>query len=67
VEPDLDESGSPLAGIIHMDSILHVAHLMGVYGEAFVPKNLTSDNSLDFFYSFYVNKFVDHHAFKITF
>ena len=66
VEPDV-ETGSPFAGIIHMDSILRAAHLMGVCREVFVPKKLTPDNSLYFFYSFYVNKFVDHHAFKIAF
>ena len=67
VEPDLDETGAPFAGIIHLDSVLRAAHLMGVCGEAFVPKTLTPDNSLDFFYSFYVNKFIDHHAFEIVF
>ena len=67
VEPDLDETGAPFAGIIHLDSVLCAAHLMGVCREAFVPKTLTPDNSLDFFYSFYVNKFIDHHAFEIVF
>ena len=28
VEPDVDETGSPFAGIIHTDSILRAAHLM---------------------------------------
>jgi hypothetical protein len=67
VEPDMDETGSPIADIIHLDTILRAAHLMGVSGEAFVPKTLTPDNSLDLFYSFYVNKFIDHHAFEIAF
>ena len=67
VKPDFDETGAPLAGIIHLDSIFRAAHLMGVCGEGFVPKTLTADNSLDFFDSFYVNKYVDHHAFEIAF
>ena len=67
VEQDFDETGAPLAGIIHLDSIFQAAHLMGVCGEAFVPKTLTADNSLDFFDLFYVNKYVDHHAFEIVF
>jgi len=67
VEQDLDERGFPLAAIIHLDTVLRAAHLMGVCGEAFIPKTLTSDNSLDAFYSFYVNKFIDHHAFEIVF
>jgi hypothetical protein len=65
--PDVDKAGSPLADIIHLDTILCVAHLMGVSGEGFVPRTLTPDNSLDLFYSFYVNKFIDHHAFEIAF
>ena len=40
---------------------------MRVCGEAFVPKTLTADNSLEFFDSFYVDKYVDHHAFEIMF
>ena len=67
VEQDFNEVGAPLAGIIHLDSILQAARLMRVCGEAFVPKALTADNSLDPFHSFYVHKFVDHHAFEIVF
>ena len=59
--------GAPVAGIVHPNSVLWVAHLMGMCREAFVLKTLTPDNSLDFFHSFYVNKFADHHAFKIAF
>ena len=49
MEQDFDETGAPLADIIHLDSIFWAAHLIGVCGEAFVPKTLTVDNSLDFF------------------
>lgn len=67
VELDINETGTPLTGIIHLDSVLHAAHLMGVCREAFVLKTLTLDNCLDFFHLFYVNKFVDHHTFEIAF
>ena len=67
VEPDLDETGSPLAAIIYLDTVLRVAHLMGMCRETSIPKTLTYDNSLDAFYSFYVNKFINHHAFEIVF
>ena len=65
VEQDFDETGAPLAGIIHLDCIFQVAHLLGVCGEAFVPQTPTADTSLDFFNLFYVNKYVGHHAFEI--
>jgi hypothetical protein len=42
-------------------------HISWMCREAIVFKNLTPDNSLDLFYSLYVNKFVDHHTFEITF
>lgn len=56
-----------MGGGIHLDTVLRAAHLMGVCGEAFIPKTITSANSLDAFYSFYVNKFIDHHTFEIVF
>jgi hypothetical protein len=37
VEPDLCDDGMPVEEIIHIDCILWAAHLIGVYGEAFVP------------------------------
>jgi len=52
--------------IIHLDSVVRAAHLLGVCGESFVPRDLTCDNSLDRFNSFYVNKFADHHSFEIA-
>jgi hypothetical protein len=67
VEPDFNFDGSPSAAIIHLDSIVRAAHLIGVYGEEPVPENLSPDNSLGAFHSYYVNKFIDHHAFEIAF
>lgn len=67
VEPDFNFAGSPSAAIIHLDSILRAAHLMGICGKDFLPRNLTFSDSLDAFHSYYVNKFIDHHAFEIAF
>jgi hypothetical protein len=67
VQPNFDASGSPLMSIIHLDCILRAAHLIGVCGDNFLPKELAFYQSLDAFLSFYVNKFIDHHAFEIAF
>jgi hypothetical protein len=67
VEPDVNASGSPIVSVIHLDSILRAAHLIGVYGDKYLPKELAFHQSLDTFPAFYVNKFVDHHAFEIAF
>ena len=69
VEPEFDFAHSPLGGsaIIHLDTIFRAAHLPGVCDDNFVPRNLTFHDSLDAFHSYYVNKFIDHHAFEIAF
>jgi hypothetical protein len=67
VEPDFNYDGSPSMAVIHLDSVLRAAHLMGVCGEHYLPRNLSFANSLNAFHSYFVNKFVDHHAFEIAF
>jgi hypothetical protein len=68
VSPDAEQDGYPHLAIIHVDSIYRAAHLIPVYRDVgFIDKNLTLHDSLDTFDTFYVNKFVDHHAFEIAY
>jgi hypothetical protein len=67
VEPEFYNDGTPVEEIIHVDCIIRAAHLIGVYGEAFVHRHLTLHDSLDAFESYFVNKYIDHHAFEIAF
>jgi hypothetical protein len=67
VQPDLLDNGTRFASIVHLDAIFRVAHLLPVYGNEFVPSYLHFSQSLDAFHSYYVNKYVDHHAFEIAF
>ena len=67
VEPDFDQTGNRAMSIIHIDSILRSAHLMGVSGSQFIPHHLTFNHTLDAFRAFYVNKYIDHHAHEIAF
>jgi len=67
VEPDYCEDGAPFATVIHLDAIFRAAHLMPVYGDGFVPTHLAFTQSLDAFHTYYVNKYIDHHAFEIAF
>lgn len=62
VEPDQDQT----LAIIHLDTIVRAAHLLPVFGPGFVPKSLSFTDTLDTFHRFYVNKYVDHHAFEIA-
>ena len=69
VEPDYLAGKKPFLEVIHLDSILRSAHLIGVAGRNFLPSHPTIDflMALDSFKSFYVNKFADHHAHETAF
>ena len=67
VQPDLQADQSPIMAVIHLDIIVRAAHLIGVYGDHFLPHGISFHNSLDVFNTFYVNKYIDHHAFEIAF
>ena len=67
VERDLDDNGEKQMMIIHIDAIIRSAHLIGIAGDSFIPKDLEYSDTLDSFRTFYVNKFVDYHAHEIAF
>ena len=56
-----------MTSVIHIDSILRAAHIIGVSGPQPLPTDFTYGDSLDAFEMFYVNKYVDHHAHEIAF
>jgi hypothetical protein len=68
VEPDF-RGGRPFLEVIHLDTVLRGAHLIGVSRSHFLPNDpdFTFDKSLDAFTSFYVNKYIDHHAHETAF
>lgn len=57
----------PTVSIISVDSILRAAHLIPVYGNAFIPLDISFSNVLDKFNQYFVNKYVDHHAYEIAY
>ena len=66
VEPELYENSQPYLAIIHLDCVVRAAHLVPAYHTSnFVRRSLTMHDSLDEFKIFYVNKYVDHHAFGL--
>jgi hypothetical protein len=67
VEPDYDRTGSLAMSVVHLDTILRAAHLMGIAGDGFIPKTVKFHNSLDAFKAYYVNKYIDHHSHEIAF
>lgn len=67
VEPDTYEDGRLFTSIIHLDTIVRASHLLPVFGQEHVSKTLLFTDTLDTFTRFYVNKYIDHHAFEIAF
>ncbi|KAI6103788.1 hypothetical protein EV401DRAFT_2019548 [Pisolithus croceorrhizus] len=55
----------PSIGIIHVDTLYRTAHLIPLYATRPVSRNLKPHHSYDSFTAFYINKFIDHHAFSL--
>ncbi|KAF8214813.1 hypothetical protein K438DRAFT_1705989 [Mycena galopus ATCC 62051] len=67
VDADTDRHGERNMDIIHVDTILRGAHLIGIYGNSFLPRHIEYSDTLDSFNKFYINKYADHHANEIAF
>jgi len=58
VKPDFNPDGCPKSAVIHLDTFLQAANLIGVYGKGFIPTGLSFTDSLDIFHAYYVNTIV---------
>ena len=68
VQPELTRRGMRHMGVIHIDSIVRGAHLLPRFpSDTPVYREINYMNVLDVYTSFYVNRFIDHHAFEIAF
>jgi hypothetical protein len=67
VEPDMDARGQRVTAVVHIDSVVRGAHLLPVYGPAFIPHELHYSETLHAFRAYYVSKYADHHMHEIAF
>jgi hypothetical protein len=67
VRRDLARAGQRKFKIIPMHSIVRSAHLIGIAGTSFVPREVNHSNALEAFKEFYVNKYIDYHAHETVF
>ncbi|KAH7903266.1 hypothetical protein BJ138DRAFT_1138769 [Hygrophoropsis aurantiaca] len=67
VKPEMNDDRKRCVSVINIDSIMRSAHLIPIYGNEYVPRNLKPSDSLLAFKGYYVNKYSDHHAFEIAF
>jgi hypothetical protein len=65
VKPQDDPDGSSSVGFISMEKIVRACHLIPVYGTEKVHPRMDPYKSLTSYKSYYLNKFIDHHAFEI--
>lgn len=64
-EPDYSDSGYRIMSVVHVDSIARAAHLLPVFkDQAPTPKEINFTNTLNVFRAFYLNKYIDYHAFE---
>ena len=55
---------APSLSVIHVDSIFRAAHLLPIFNNAPLPRTLNYTSTLDSFRGFYVNKYIDYHAYE---
>jgi hypothetical protein len=60
-----DAHGEYPVQVIHLGTILRGAHLLPCYGEGFIPVDFKSTDALDAWDAYFVNQFIDHHAYKL--
>jgi hypothetical protein len=65
VRPELNNHGRKSVSVIHLDCVLRGAHLLPVFNDVRIPHSLHYSKTVDAFRAFYVNKYIDHHAFEI--
>ncbi|KAI6000310.1 hypothetical protein F5J12DRAFT_906624 [Pisolithus orientalis] len=65
VHPALTANRHLATAVIHVDTIYHVAHLIPLYGTHPIPRTIKLHHSYDTFTTFYMNRFIDHHAFSL--
>lgn len=53
-----------VAAVIHLDSVVRGVHLIPVYRKQQIPRKHAYSTTLNNFRQFYVNKYIDYHAFE---
>jgi len=64
VKPEHTANNRRSSSIIHLDSVLRGIHLLPVHKKRVVAQAHSYSRSLDVYRRFYVNKYIDYHAFE---
>ena len=67
VKPEYLPNGQPTIAVVHLDTLFRVAHLLPVYSKhQALSKHQHYEETLDLFSEFYVNRYINYHAFKVV-
>ena len=68
IELDTDNYGYRVMSVVNIDCIVCATHLLPVFeGDAAIPRDVNFSHTLDVFTAFYINKYIDYHAFETLF
>ncbi|KAH9005470.1 hypothetical protein EDB86DRAFT_3061736 [Lactarius hatsudake] len=65
VKREYNRDQKPHLAVVHIHTIFRTVHLLPYFGQELVQKGFSYTNTLDSYAIFYVNKYTDHHSFKI--
>ena len=67
VEPDHLPNGQPMTAVVHLDTVFRAVHLIPVFpNQPALSKHQCHEQMLDQFSEFYVNKYINYHAFEVV-
>jgi hypothetical protein len=65
VQPEVT-SGQRNMSVISVDRIIRAAHLLPIFDDSYLDHSLNYTHSLNVFKAFYVNHFIDPHAYELV-
>ncbi|OCH84269.1 hypothetical protein OBBRIDRAFT_815526 [Obba rivulosa] len=57
---------NPHVSVVHLDTLLRAAHLMPCFGRSAIGVDIRAHYALNRFKAFYLNKYIDHHACRVS-
>lgn len=64
VKPEYTANRRRVAAVVHLDSVVRGAHLIPVYQKQQISRKHIYSTTLNEFKQFYINKYIDYHAFE---
>ena len=67
IEPDCLPNGQPTTSVVHLDMVFRMAYLIPIFSnKPALSKHQHHEQMFDLFSEFYINKYIDYHAFEVV-